>query len=138
MPPPEGCGARRWLFPPAVGRHVVGPAVAVDVTDAHAVTGVLAPWARLGDRRRHPLAGWGRGVRLGIAQSVVAGVDDLWPAIAVDVLEQRLLVANRFEDDVRVPTPVLTLRIDVERADPVAGIAAHVEDVRPAITGPVV
>jgi len=94
MPFPEPFLAGWRLLPPAVGTDVILAAIAVDVTDAEAMSDVDAPRSRLRDGFRNPFAGRIGGIGFGIAEAVVTGVNDLGLAVAVDVLQQRLFVAN--------------------------------------------
>ena len=72
-----------------------------------------------------------------VAQPVHAGMNQIGTAVAVDILEERLLVADRLNRRVLRPVARLPLRIHEEKAGAVAGVAAHLQHVGPAVAGEV-
>ena len=119
------------LLPPAAALDEVDPAVAVDVAVADAVREPLIIIAPRRDGMKHPgLIGLGRVVG-GVAQAARLVVDQLRPAVAVDVGPHRRLVAHVFQGQMFLPRPVFAGGILVP-----VGLAAgkrHVENIGPAV-----
>src|SRR3954447_12779822 len=105
--------SRGGTLPPTVRVQELHSPITRYVANPEAMPDVCAPWPGFGNSCCHPAPGRIFRIRLRVLKGVVPGMNNLRLAVAVDIFQQCVFIADGLDDEMLVPVPRFPFRVHI-------------------------